>query len=270
MINILKYLLLGIIQGLTEPLPISSSGHLVIFKELFNANIFSDLNFEIFLNFASFIAIFIIFFKDIKKICIDFFTYIFNKKTRTKTKSNYKYAWLIVISSIPVAIIGLLFKDYIETKLSQPLIIGVSFLFTASTLFLIRKIKGNKEATDITYKDALIIGLIQCIALLPGVSRSGMCLVGCLLCNLKREESLKYTFMLYFPVSVGSLLLGIIDLLHTDITSLLLPYIIGMIGAGIVTYFTYQLLSNIVKKGKLWYFSIYCTILAIFVLIYFR
>ena len=108
-------------------------------------------------------------------------------------------------------------------------------------------------------------------ALLPGLSRSGMVLVGCLLCGLNRESSLKYTFMLYFPVSVASFGLSSIDIIKSGIASnLLLGYFLGMVAAGIVTYFTYKWLSEIVKNGKLWKFSIYCVLVALFIFIYFR
>jgi len=150
-------------------------------------------------------------------------------------------------------------------------VLGIAFLITSIMLFLVKNVKGKKEDHDITYKDAIIIGLLQMIALTPGISRSGTVLVGCLLCGLSRAASLKYTFMLYFPVGIASMGLGVLDLLEAgNIGSLLLPYLAGLVAAGIVTYFTYRWLSNLVQKGRLWKFSIYCFCLAIFVLIYFR
>ena len=177
---------------------------------------------------------------------------------------------LILIGSIPVGIMGALFKDKIETALTIKLL-GVAFLITAISLFLVKNSKGTKEDKDITYKDAIIIGLLQMVALCPGISRSGTVLVGCLLCKLKREAALKYTFMLYFPVSIASMGLGILDFIETPASMSLLPsYLLGMIAAGIVTFFSYKWLSNLVKKGKLWKFSIYCVSLALFIFIYFR
>lgn len=269
--NIIKYIILGIIQGITEPLPISSSGHVYLFKELFNTNMFNDTNFEIFVNFGSFIAIFLIFWKDIKALVVSFFTYLFAKKEKKeKHKKNFKYCLLIIIGSIPVGIAGILLKDIIESWISTKEV-AFALLFTALMLFLVKNSKGTKKDEDITYKDALIIGLMQVIALLPGVSRSGTVLVGCLLCKLNRESSLKYTFMLYFPVSCASMLLGVKDVIASgNLSTILLPYICGLIAAGIVTYFSYKWLSDIVKKGKLWYFSIYCIIVSIFTFIWFR
>ncbi len=264
------YILLGILQGFTEPLPISSSGHLFLFKNIFNVEMLNDLNFEIFVNFGSFLAILFIFLPEILKLIKSFFTYIFNKKKRKMVQENFKYCMLIIISSIPVGIMGLLFKSKLESILTIKWL-GVTFLITALSLFLVKNVNGKKEDKDITYKDALIIGLLQVVALIPGISRSGIVLVGCLLCKLKKETALKYTFMLYFPVSIASMGLGILDFIETPASySLFLPYMIGMVFAGFVTYLSYQWLSNIVKKGKLWKFSIYCLCLALFIFIYFR
>lgn len=268
--TLLKYIILGIIQGVTEPLPISSSGHIYIFKHIFNnTTLFNDLNFEIFLNFASFIAILIIFWKDVVKLIKGFFKYIFDSSNRKKYTNEFKYCLAIIIGSIPVGIIGVLFKDAIENLLTRLWVVGITFIITAICLLIVRNIKGTKEDNDITLKDALIIGIIQAIALLPGLSRSGMVLVGCLLCKLNRESSLKYTFMLYFPVSLATFLLGVKDCLEPGLAiNMLIYYIIGMIFSFIFTLLTYKVLSNMVKKGKLWKFSIYLFIVGILVLIF--
>ena len=269
--NYLIYILLGILQGFTEPLPISSSGHLFLFKQLFNTNLLQGLNFEIFVNFGSFLAILYIFFPDIVKLIKSFLSYIFNKKKRKETANDFKYCLLVLVGSIPVGIVGALFKDNIENALSNIKILGVAFLITSILLFIVKNRSGHKEDKDITYKDAIIIGLLQMVALCPGISRSGTVLVGCLLCGLKRDTALKYTFMLYFPVSVASMGLGILDFIENPAsTNLILPYVLGMFASLVVTYFSYKWLSELVRKGKLWKFSIYCFILAIFIFIYFR
>ena len=246
--DLIKYIIIAIIQGITEPLPISSSGHMFLFKSLLNTKMFNDLNYEIICNFGSFLAIFIIFRKDIFKLINNFFIYIFNKSKRKKSKNGFWYCLYLVISTIPVAISGLLFKDFVENKLNQIYFLGFAYL-----------------------KDALIIGLFQSITIFPGISRSGTVLVACLICKLSRSAALKYTFILYFPVSIGSMILGVSDLIsNPNLTSLLLPYGIGMIISAVITYFSYEWLSNWVKQGKLTYFSIYCLILAAFIFIYFR
>ena len=268
--DIITYIILGIIQGITEPIPVSSSGHIFLFKNIFNTNIFNTLNFEIISNFGSFIAIFIIFWKDIKELIVAFFSYIFKKDTRKKYETKFRYALFVILSTIPVGITGFLFKDKLESLYSLKGL-AIAFLITALALFIVRNIKGTKDDADIKLKDALLIGLFQAVTIIPGISRSGTVLVACLLCNLKRDTALKYTFMLYFPVSVGTLILGVSDLANTnELASMLVPYLAGMIAAGIVTFFSYKWLSNLVKNGKLWKFSIYCVILALFIFIYFR
>lgn len=268
--NIITYIILGIIQGITEPIPVSSSGHIFLFKNIFNTNIFNTLNFEIISNFGSFIAIFIIFWKDIKELIVAFFSYIFKKDTRKKYETKFRYALFVILSTIPVGITGFLFKDKLESLYSLKGL-AIAFLITALALFIVRNIKGTKDDADIKLKDALLIGLFQAVTIIPGISRSGTVLVACLLCNLKRDTALKYTFMLYFPVSVGTIILGVSDLANTsELSSMLVPYLAGMIAAGVITFFSYKWLSNLVKKGSLWKFSIYCVILALFIFIYFR
>lgn len=265
----IKYIILGIIQGITEPLPISSSGHIFLFKNLFETEIFNTLNFEIISNFGSFLAILFIFRKDIIDLIKYFFTFIFNKQKRKENKDGFMYVIKMVISTIPVGISGILFNEYLESHFTSLKFLAISFLFTALMLYLVRNIKGEKDSFDITFKDALIIGLFQAITIIPGISRSGTVLVACLICKLKRDAALKYTFMLYFPVSVGTMLLKAPELINTE-TSLLIPYMSGMIAALVITFFSYKWLSNLVKKGKLWKFSIYCILLSLFILIYFR
>lgn len=268
--NIIKYLIFGLVQGLTEPLPISSSGHLVLLRYVFNTNTFDDLTFEIVLNFASFLAIFYLFRKDIIKLIRSFFAFIFKgeKRKDKKIREDFKYAWLIVIGCIPAGVAGVLFKDFIEEKLGSNInILGIAFLVTALLLFFVRKLNGNKKDEDITYIDAIIIGLFQMAALMPGVSRSGAVLVGCLIMGLSRDSALKYAFMLYLPVSIGSFILSIKDLINID-TNLIIPYIIGFTATTIMTYFASLWFFDIVKKGKLYKFSIYLLILGLVVLIF--
>lgn len=268
-IDIIKYLIFGLIQGLTEPLPISSSGHLVILRYLFNTNTFDDLNFEILLNFASFIAIVFLFRKDILRLLKSFFKFIFKKSSRKEkqTSEDYKYAWQVILGCIPAGIVGVLFKDNIENALSNVKILGVAFIITALMLFLVRKINGNKKDKDITLFDVIIIGLFQMFALIPGISRSGAVLVGCLLRNLNRETSLKYAFMLYLPVSIGSFLLSVPELLEVN-SELYIPYGIGFLATTIMTYFASLWFFGIVKKGKLAKFSIYLIILGLIILLF--
>lgn len=266
-IKIIKYILLGAIQGFTEPIPVSSSGHIVIFKNLFNLDILKDINFEIVVNFGSFIAICFLYRKEIAYIIRDFFLFLKTKKE--KYKENYKYAWLIVIGTIPAGLAGLLLKDYIDKLSDNVKLIGVALLITAVALFLIKDFKGKKGKKDISVKDAIIIGLFQVVSLFPGISRSGATVVGGMTNNLKRETALNYSFMLYIPISLATMVLGVKDLIDTpNLSSLILPYTLGMIASMILTYFSAKWFINIMKKGKLIYFSIYCLIVGLLVIIF--
>lgn len=264
---LLKYLILGIIQGFTEPLPISSSGHLRIFKSLFNSEVLSDMNFEIIVNFGSLIAILVLYRKEIISIIKDFFCYLKTKEKKYET--NYKYAWLIVIGTIPAALLGLFIKDIIEKYFTTKLV-GAMLIITSLLLYMIKDIKGKKEKKDMTYIDALKIGLFQVIALLPGISRSGATVVGGMKSDLKKDTALNYSFMLYIPISVASMILGVSDLINAgNLNELFIPYLVSMIAAGIVTYYAAKLFIDIMKKGKLIYFSIYCFIVGIITFILF-
>lgn len=264
--NIFMYMILGLIQGFTEPIPVSSSGHLVIFNSILNVEAFQDLNFEIFVNFGSFLAISFFYRKEIIDIIKDFFLYI---KTKDKKYSiNYKYAWLIVIGTIPAGIVGFLFKDLIES-IGSVKIVGISLLITSLMLFLVKDLKGKKEKEDMSFKDALVVGLFQVIALFPGISRSGSTLVGGMSRNLERKTAFKYSFMLYLPISIATMILGIKDVIENPISSsLVLPYILGSIVSCIVTYFSIQWFMNIMEKGKLKYFVYYCFIAGLLTILF--
>ena len=267
MLEKLKYIILGIIQGLTEPLPISSSGHLVIFKNLFNLASLNDLNFEIIVNFASFLAISFIYRKDIIKLIKDSFNYL--KTKEYKYYHSFKYILLIILACIPAGILGLLFKDKIDLISSNVKYIGISLLITSLALFIVRKIDGIKKDNNITYKDSFIIGLFQGIALLPGISRSGATLTGGLLRNIKKEDAVKFSFMLYLPISIASFILGIKDFTTSNsFNNLYVSYILGFIFSLFTTYFATKWFINIIKKKKLIYFSLYCLVVGLLVLIF--
>lgn len=264
--NLIMYMILGLLQGFTEPIPVSSSGHLVIFNALFNVEVLKDLNFEIVVNFGSLIAILFFYRKEIIDIIKDFFMYIKTKKKEYKT--NYNYAWLIVIATIPAGIVGFSLKDAIES-ISSVKIVGISLLITAIMLFIIKDIKGSKSKDNMTIKDAIIVGLFQVIALFPGISRSGSTLVGGMSRDLNRETAFKFSFMLYIPISVATMILGVKDIVDSgNLNTLLLPYTLGMIVAGVVTYYSIRWFKRIMEKGKLIYFVYYCVIAGILTILF--
>lgn len=274
MVKLIQYILLGIIQGITEPIPVSSSGHILILKTLlekFHQNF--NINFEIIAtitNLGSLIAIAIIFRKDIIKLIKSFVSYIFNKKTRKETKEDYYYCWKIVLATIPAGIFGLLATKFnLLDKLEENVkFIGLTLIITAVFLFLIKDFKGKKNAQEFSFKDAIIIGFYQMISVIPGISRSGATIVGGMFQGLKRETAFNFSFILYIPISIATSILGIKDLLELSVSSATwILYIIAAILAGVFTYIFTKWFAKIVKEGKLLYFSIYCFIVGLLVII---
>ncbi|MBE6158075.1 MAG: undecaprenyl-diphosphate phosphatase [Firmicutes bacterium] len=268
------YTLLGLLQGVTEPIPVSSSGHILILQTLlerFNQSL--NIDFEtlaVITNFGSLIAIVIIYFNDIVKLFKDFFSYIFNKEERKSSRNGYLYSWKLVVATIPAGVFGLVatkldLLDFLEKNIK---FIGLTLIITSIFLFLIKDFKGSKDRDEITFKDAIIIGLYQMISVIPGISRSGATIVGGMFQNLKREVAFNFSFILYIPISIATSILGVKDLLELSISgSTWVLYIIAAIIAGIFTYICTKWFAKIVKEGKLIYFSIYCFTVGLLVLI---
>lgn len=261
-ILLLKYILLGLVQGFTEPLPISSSGHLVIFEKLLNIEL-HDFNFEIIVNAGSLVAIIFIYRMFLKDLISKNIQFVFKKKT--EFKADFIYVLLLILAVIPAGLIGFIFKDRIEEHLKTLFVVGITLIITALALFLVNMKSRSNEKTEISTIDAIVIGLFQVVALIPGISRSGATMVGGLSRNIKFEDTMRFSFMLYIPISFAALLLGLMDL---DTSTIFIPgYIAGFIVSTIGTYFAVKFLFNIVKKGNLKYFSIYCLTVGTIVII---
>lgn len=270
-IELMKFIFLGLIQGLTEPIPVSSSGHLLIFQKLLSAKNF-NIDFSLLAtltNLGSLIAIIIIYKKDIKELFKSFFGYLSTKKE--KYYNNYKYCWLIVVGTIPAGIMGIVVtKLDLFTKLENNIkFVGLTLLITACFLFLIRNIKGKKDKDNLTIKDAIVVGLFQVLALIPGISRSGATIVGGMTQKFKRETAFDFSFILYIPISIATSILGISDLFNSNLNVITwVYYITATVIAGIFTYLATKWFRNIVKNGKLIYFVIYCLIVGSLVIIF--
>ncbi|MCI8346927.1 MAG: undecaprenyl-diphosphate phosphatase [Bacilli bacterium] len=275
MIELIKYALLGILQGITEPIPVSSSGHLLILQTIIEKMHQSlPINFEILAtitNFGSLIAIIILFWKEIVQLFSSFFTYFSKKEKRKSVKKDYYYCLKIILATIPAGILGLLVTKLNLLNMLEENVkfVGIMLLVTAIFLFLIKDFKGNKEKDDISFKDAGIIGICQMISIIPGISRSGATIVGGMFQNLKRETAFNFSFILYIPISIATSILGLKDLFELSISSSLwILYVIAAILAGIFTYIFTKWFARIVKDGKLIYFSIYCLILGLIVILF--
>src|SRR5690625_489804 len=173
-ITLIKYIFLGVFQGFTEPIPISSSGHVILLREIFNVEI-PGLSFEIFLHFGSLIAIIVVYWKDLKKIAINSWTYI--TKRSEESKGDFHLLCMLVIATIPAGVAGLLLEDYISDLLNYTFMVGISLIITGIFLWIIRHKRGEKGDYDLSVRIALIIGLAQAVAIIPGISRSGATLI---------------------------------------------------------------------------------------------
>ena len=185
--------------------------------------------------------------------------------------NDYSYCLKIILATIPAGVAGLIatklgFLDALEEDVK---FVGVMLLLTALFLFLIKDFKGKKERDEITYVDAFVIGLCQMIAITPGLSRSGSTIVGGMFRNLKRSTAFNFSFILYIPISIATSILGIKDLLEMSISGgTFILYIIAAILAGIFTYIFTKWFAKIVKEGKLAYFSVYCLVLGLIVILF--
>lgn len=275
--ELIEYILLGIMQGITEPIPVSSSGHVLIFQTILSKiNSGIDIDFTTLVtitNFGSLIAIIIIFWSDIVNLIKSFFSFIFNKESRKDKEVglDFKYCLKIIIATIPAGVAGLIATKLglLDTLEENVKFVGIMLLLTAVFLFLIKDFKGKKNRDDISFKDSIIIGLCQMISIIPGLSRSGATIVGGMFRNLKRDVAFNFSFILYIPISIATSILGIKDLLELSISSsTYILYIIAAILAGIFTYIFTKWFAKIVKEGKLIYFSIYCLVLGLVVILF--
>ncbi|OES43939.1 undecaprenyl-diphosphate phosphatase [Domibacillus iocasae] len=254
----LKYLFLGLFQGLTEPIPVSSSGHLQLAQYFFGMEI-EGLTFELLVNTASLFAVLIVYRKDIMRLISNGLHYV--KHRNPADRSEFMFIVYIIIATIPAGVIGLLFNDYISEKLSSVKTVAITLIITGIALFLIRNLCGRKNDGDMKLRDAVIIGLAQAVALIPGISRSGATIVAAMGLGMKQETALRFSFLLFIPISFGGMILSISDLLNDPMLSeLAVPYLLAFIGSFVMSYFSLKWFMHIMAKGNLIYFALYCFI----------
>ena len=203
-----------------------------------------DLTFEIFLHFASLIAIVLFFYKKLWLMIKSFIQYIFNKNLRKdeEVKHNFNLCIYLVIATIPAGIIGVLFEDIIGEYLSKMWIVGCFLLVTSAMLYLITKINRNRTIKDLTWFDALVIGLFQCIGVLPGVSRSGSCIVGGSSRKLNQSDAAEFAFIMAIPIMLGSAVFSLGDIKTAlENKDLIIPYIISFIVTCLYVVFCFYL-----------------------------
>lgn len=251
----LQALVLGIIQGLTEYLPVSSSGHLAIGSALFGVQGEDNLTFTVMVHVATVLSTLVILWKEIDWILKGLFKFEMNAEA--------KYFLNIVVSMIPVGIVGVFFKDYVEAIFgSGLLIVGCCLLLTAALLTFSYFAKP-RQRENISMKDAFIIGLAQAAAVLPGLSRSGSTIATGILLGNKKEKLAQFSFLMVIPPILGEALLDVLKAVKGeeafgDIETL--PLIVGFVAAFVSGCIACKWMINIVKRGKLVWFGVYCAI----------
>lgn len=256
-------LILGLLQGLTEYLPVSSSGHLAIGSALFGIEGEENLAFTITVHIATVFSTIVILWKETTWIFKGLFKFQMNDETR--------YAFNILVSMIPVGIVGVFFKDQVEAIFGSGLtIVGCMLLLTAALLAFAYYAKPRVKE-KISLRDAFIIGLAQACAVMPGLSRSGSTIATGLLLGNKKENLAQFSFLMVIPPILGEALLDIVKMIGGENITGDIPtssLIVGFLAAFISGCLACKWMINIVKKGKLIYFAIYCVVAAIFCLLY--
>ena len=260
----IEALILGLVQGLTEFLPVSSSGHLELGKALFNLKLAASdsLVFDVIVHGGTALSTLVVFRKDIFEITRGLFEFNWNWQT--------KFVVNIIISMIPAAIIGIVFEEQITQLFNtQTLLVGAMLIITSLLLYLADMAKNTKKS--ITPRNAFIIGIAQAIAILPGISRSGATISTSVMLGIDREKAARFSFLMVLPLIIGKMTLDVKEIVESggrDIDISNLALIIGFIAAFISGLFACQWMISLVKNAKLKYFAYYCFIVGSIALIY--
>jgi len=248
-------IILGLVQGLTEYLPVSSSGHLVLLQKLFGLKE-NVLLFDILVHLGTLIPLLIIFWQEIWNII---------------RKPWGRLPLLIIVGTIPTALIGLGFKDFFERLFESGRTLGIEFIITGLILWFAESQKsGHKTLAKTSYFDAIFIGIAQGLAILPAISRSGLTISGALLRRLDREWAAKFSFLLSIPAILGAAVLDLNNFIESSngfAATNFTPFIVGFIAAMVSGYFAVKFMLEILKRGSLKIFSYYVWVLGIIVLL---
>ena len=270
--TLLQSIILGIVQGISEFLPISSSGHLVLVPYLLGWHIppKETFVFDVLVQVATLLAVFTFFYKDIFQIVRAFLKGIIDRKPFEDEYS--RLGWYIILATIPAGVIGLLFKDSIEAVFNSPRTTAMALIFTGLLLTfgeLINKDKLHK--THISVLDALWMGLFQVLAIIPGSSRSGATITGGLTRKIKRREAARFSFLMSIPVMLAAGLLAFLDLIKMpEFSNQISVYLAGFLTSAIVGYFSIKWLLAYLTKKSMFIFAIYCFLFGTGVLLFFH
>ena len=256
----LQAFILGLIQGLTEYLPVSSSGHLTIVSNLFGINGEENLAFTVAVHVATVLSTLVIFWKQIVWLFKDLFKFQWNEGTR--------YVACIVVSMIPVGIVGVFFKDYVEDIFGSGLLVVGCMLLLTAFLLAFSYYAHPRQKEKIGFFDAFIIGIAQACAVMPGLSRSGSTIATGLILGNKKESLAQFSFLMVIPPILGEALLDVMKASKAGLSAVAgdisaTSLIVGFITAFIFGCLACKLMVDIVKKGKLIYFAVYCAIVGL-------
>lgn len=262
--TVIQGIILGIVQGFTELLPISSSAHLALIPWAFEWEI--PPSFDVALHFGTLLAIGIFFFKDWLKLIAGGYNQVVKKE---KTPEGRMF-WYIVIATIPGGIIGFVLDHFMEDYLSKPIIIAIALIVMGIILYLVDKnCKSKTEYEDMTFKQTFLIGISQCLAFIPGVSRSGITMTTGRALGVKRESAAKYTFMLSAPIVLAATIFKLKDFIAyfaVANTVGIIAFIMGVIFSFVVGLIVIKLLLEYLRKGSFKIFAIYRVIVGIIVI----
>lgn len=258
-------IILGFIEGATEFLPISSSGHLIIARQLLGVNDFGGLTFDAVLQLATTLAIIAYFWRDVWNLIIIFFNLVTNKNVENKDRILF---YSIVIGTIPAVILGLLLETYMETIFRNVNLVAITLILGSVMFWLAQKF--SRKDKELSIGRGIVIGFFQCLALVPGVSRSGATISGGLFSGLSQEESVRFSFLLSIPILVGAGLKKIIDVRHDIFTGAFgMPLALGSAVAFITGLIAINFLIKYLKTHNLNVFIWYRIVLAIFIFLIF-
>lgn len=270
MVDYINAIIIGLIQGLTEFLPVSSSGHLVLSQHLLGVRM-PGLTFEIFLHFGTLVSVFWVFRRRLIDIVKSFLALIKKDQwSRFKTCEDRWFGLLLILGSIPTAIIAFLLQDYVTQAFDSTLFVGVALLLTGALLWVADVIPGGKK--DIgrtTVLDALFIGIFQGLAIFPGVSRSGATISGSLYRGLDKKTAAEYSFLLSVPAVLGASLMEVIGLVKDNqMGGDWLFYLVGIVVSATAGIFAIRFFINLLVNNRLRYFSVYCWLVGTLVIIF--
>lgn len=255
---------MGLLQGVTEFLPVSSSGHLSLFQNFFNGTA-PDALFNVLLHFATLLAVFVYYWRDIVDMIAEFFrgvaALVSRKDSGESAPPARRLVLMVILATLPLVIV-LPFKDKVEALGASTLFIGCALLVTGLLLFASDRLKpGHKNERTMTVADALLIGCAQALAVVPGLSRSGTTISAGTARGLDRTFAVRFSFLMSLPAVLGATLLEVIDAAQAGVDAALIPqYILGMAVAAVCGYFAIRLVNLLAKKGRFGAFAYYCWI----------